>query len=234
MGWGIQSLLRNCHEYLFKMRCPVLRKWVGSDTTQYGEFQTLWKLAGKKLHGTVVEVGANDGIFCSNSYPFIKRGWKGVLIEPNPLVYADLKTRYEGSESVKLFNLACGSSDGSLPLYMGKAGQTGYATLSSEDSWWYSATRSDRAVVVQVARLEHILEEASCPADFDILSVDTEGFDYEVLRGLNFARYRPKVIMTEDEKPPFTNMREKEDLLASQGYELAGRIVNNAIWRLQD
>jgi len=233
MGLGIKSLAQKCYEYLVKQRCPALRKLVWSDTTQYGEFQILRSLAGKPKHGTVVEVGANDGIFCSNSYPFIKRGWKGVLVEPSPLVYSTLQNFYQRNDAVTLFNLACGSSEGSLPLYMGKDGQSSYATLSSEQSWWYNATRSDHKVDVRVARLERILDEASCPANFDVLSVDTEGFDYEVLCGLNLDRYRPKVIMTEDEKPPYTNMCEKKDLLASQGYVLFRRIANNAIWAIR-
>jgi FkbM family methyltransferase len=233
MGLNIRSTVRGFHEYFIKRRWPALRELVWNDTTQYGEFQSLWRLTGKAHRGTVVEVGANDGIFCSNSYPFIKRGWKGVLIEPNPLVYSTLQGLYENNDSVKSFNVACASSEGFLPLYMGKDGQTSYATLSSEDSWWYNATRSDNTVVVQVARLERVLDEASCPADFDILTVDTEGFDYEVLRGLNLTRYKPKVIMTEDEKPPFTNMRVKEDLLGSHGYEMARKMANNAIWVLR-
>lgn len=233
MGWGIKSSLRNCHDYLLKRRCPAVRRWIWNDTTQYGEFQTLWSLANRQRRGTVVEVGANDGIFCSNSYPFIELGWKGVLIEPNPLIYSRLEELHQRTDAVKMFNLACGSTEGSLPLYMGKDGQSGYATLSSEHSWWYNATRSDHKVVVSVVRLERILDEASCPEDFDILSVDTEGFDYEVLCGLNLARYRPKVIMTEDEKPPYTNMREKEDLLSSRGYVLFRRIANNAIWTIR-
>lgn len=233
MGLGIRSSAHKWHDYWVKRRCPALRRLLWNDTTQYGEFQMLWSLAGKQPHGTVVEVGANDGMFCSNSYPFIKHGWQGVLIEPNPSVYSDLQHLYNNNNAVTLFNLACGSTEGSLPLYMGKDGQSGYATLSNEQSWWYNATRSDLTVDVRVARLEHLLDEVSCPANFDILSVDTEGFDYEVLCGLNLDRYRPKVIMTEDEKPPYTNMREKETLLSSRGYVLFQKIANNAIWALR-
>ena len=232
MGLGIKTKLFGIADYLFRRRCPAIRMALWDDSTQYGEFKMLFSLSGHKKSGMIVDVGANDGITCSNSYPFINRGWRAVLIEPNPKVFASLQAFHSSRSSLQFFNVACGAEAGELPLYLGSDDRTVYATLSTDESDWYSATRSNEHVLVSVKKLETILQTAECPQDFDILSIDTEGFDYFVLVGLNLMHFRPKVIVTEDEKPPYTHSAEKESLLKKNGYRLAKRFHNNAVWTL--
>jgi len=233
MGLGIKTRLSEWFDYFCTRRFPALRFYLLNDTTQYGEFRKLFALCAKKRVGLVVEVGANDGFFCSNSYPFISRGWSAILIEPNPDVFASLESRYANKSKVQCFNFACGFERSKLPLFLGKAGQSGYSTLCKENTDWYSATRSDRHVFVPVEPLTSILQTAKCPARFDILSIDTEGHDYFVLKGLDFKLFLPTVIITENEKPPFTNQANKDALLGASGYELLCHFQDNAIWCLK-
>ena len=230
MGLGIKTLFRQALEHANLYRFPAIRKRLRGDTTQYGEFPTLWRLCGECNNGYVVEVGANDGVFCSNSYPFIQRGWRAALVEPNPAMQEKLQLLYGRNDKVKSFGVACGAEDGSSRLFLGRNGEDGYATLSTEDSWWYKETRSEESVPVTVTRLDSILDSAGCPQIFELLSIDTEGFDYDVLQGLDFRRFRPKVIITEDEKPPFTNKEKKEKVLFANGYKFVRRFASNAIW----
>jgi len=229
MGLGIKTRLLNSVDYMFKLRLPHLRYKLYNDTTQYGELSYLQYLLGNKP-GIVVDVGANDGFTCSNSYPFLHTKWSGLLIEPHPRVFEELSKLYASNEKVQLLNVACGEEQGELPLFEGSDDRTVYATLSTEESDWYDATRGGRQYFVKVERLEDILSSQSIPPSFDLLSVDTEGFDYFVLKGMNLSRFRPQVIITEDEKPPFTHTAAKEELLRSNGYRLGRRFHNNAIW----
>jgi len=233
MGLGVKSKLLGWVDYFYTRRFPALRLYLFNDTTQYGEFQKLFSLCAKKRDGLVVEVGANDGFFCSNSYPFISRGWRAILIEPNPNVFTSLQSRYPNNSKVQCFNFACGAERSQLPLFLGKAGQSVYSTLCKEDTDWYSATRSDRHVFVPVEPLTSILQTAKCPARFDVLSVDTEGHDYFVLLGLDFKLFLPTVIITENEKPPFTSQANKDSLLRAAGYKLLCHFKDNAIWCLK-
>ena len=54
------------------------------DTTFHGEFRLLERTAGANAPRIIVDVGANDGFYGSNSFPFVARGWRSLLIEPNP------------------------------------------------------------------------------------------------------------------------------------------------------
>ncbi|MBL9126637.1 MAG: FkbM family methyltransferase, partial [Verrucomicrobiales bacterium] len=49
---------------------------------------------------------------------------------------------------------------------------------------------------VPARRLSRLLAEAGID-DFDVLSIDAEGHDFEVLSGLDFARYQPQLVVVE-------------------------------------
>lgn len=213
---------------------PALRYWIWGDTTEHGEFLVLRRLITEDFPKFVIEVGANDGFLASNSYPFITRGWHAILIEPHP-VFHRLQMRYKDNPNVTTVNVACAEVAGRLPLFIGKDEHTGsYSTLSTEDSAWFRQTRTDKFLEVDVKRLDTILAQNQCPKDIGLLSIDTEGFDYAVLRGLDFSNFRPRIIITEDEKADEQTLaRKKEALLADHGYHFWRRVYNNAIWLLR-
>ncbi len=53
-------------------------------------------------------------------------------------------------------------------------------------------------IEVPVRTLDDIIDEAGPPAGIDFLSIDVEGHELEVLRGFDFARWRPRLILIED------------------------------------
>jgi len=51
---------------------------------------------------------------------------------------------------------------------------------------------------VQSYSLDHIIENSKfCNKEIDLLDIDVEGADYQVLLGLNFEKYKPKLICIE-------------------------------------
>src|SRR5262249_4302535 len=56
-----------------------------------------------------------------------------------------------------------------------------------------------KTIKVKLRRLESILRtHAPQIRDIDILSVDVEGWELEVLAGLDFSKYRPRVLVIEN------------------------------------
>ena len=82
-------------------------------------------------------------------------------------------------------------------------------------------------VDVRVERLTDLLDAHGVPADFAFLSVDTEGHDLHVLRGLDFTRYRPHLVLTETDD---VTEPEKRALLTANGYRLATEVGVNTLW----
>lgn len=159
-------------------------------------------------NGFFVELGANDGINQSNTYYFEKyRGWIGVLIEPIGQKYLEcIKNR---SNKNKIFCNACVSFD-----YNKKFVELKYSNLMTVASNLESDIK-DPSEHAQKG-IEHLIEgeknysfgaladtlnnilfKSNAPKRIDLLSLDVEGSEIEVLKGINHKEYRFKYLCIE-------------------------------------
>jgi FkbM family methyltransferase len=190
------------------------------DVSQHGEAAVLDTLVEEDWPRYLVDVGAHDGRSLSNSFPFLSSGWSGVLVEPLPQAFERLASLYAGRADVSCVQAACGASDGRMGLTVGIDGPLPM-----------TSTLGDAGVEVSVRTLTGVLDEAGAPADFSFLLVDAEGTDGAVLAGLDFDRFRPRVVVTEDDVAAAEAHAAKESLLAERGYELYTVIGGvNSIW----
>jgi FkbM family methyltransferase len=204
-----------------------VKYWLWRDTTHRGEFAALRRLMPPDFPRVVVDVGANDGFYGSNSFPFVARGWRALLVEPHPKVFAKLQKLHHGKNNVTCLNLACSNVQDTLPLHVGSDGEAPSNSTLSDDPELLRV-RTPETILVKVKTLSDVLAEQKIPADFGLLSVDVEGMDYEVLLGLDFSRWRPRLIITEDHAP---KEAKKAEWLTRQGYRLAQPIAGNTIWQ---
>ena len=156
--------------------------------------------------GVFVEVGAARPDYLSMSALFRSAGWRVILVEPNPQFCA--LHRAAGHE---VLEYACADYDAddvsfSVVDSKGEAYRNGrvsfesFSAIAVKDS--YRRLRPDleiRRIPVRVRRLDTLLASyAGDVAKIDVLSIDVEGWEIEVLRGLSMDRYRPKVIILEN------------------------------------
>jgi FkbM family methyltransferase len=189
------------------------------DVSQHGEAGILAGLVGEDWPRFLVDVGAHDGRSLSNSFPFLQLGWSGVVVEPLPAAFERLLSLYGGRSGVRCVHAACAAEDGEMALVVGDD-----APLAMTSS--LRAAPGRRSVDVRVRTLTSLLSECAAPADFSLLLVDAEGIDREVLSGLDFERWRPRVVVTEDRDP---------ELLSARGYVLYTVVrATNAIWLRAD
>ena len=168
--------------------------------SQHGEDILLWNFFDRKLTGFYVEVGAYDGVGFSNSYFFEAIGWTGVLIEPVP---AHAESCERARPFSRVISAAAGKETG------GKAdtlnivnGPQGVGTLSYLGHNSEQAERiareggSAQIVDVAVVSLDQILADHT--GEIDFVSIDVEGRELDVLAGFDIARFRPRVLVIED------------------------------------
>jgi len=169
-----------------------------------------------------VEVGAFDGVHYSNVRRLQEvHKWSGISIEPVKKNFDKLSKSYEGAPVICV-NCAVGEIDGFSELNVSTYPHlpdwgSDVATFSKSETYrWnhkYDAVWSKEYVSVKT--LTSILRENHVDA-IDFLSIDTEGHDLDVLKGLDFCVYRPQIIIVE-----YNRDREKIfDFLASRGYLL--------------
>jgi len=135
--------------------------------------------------GVFIEAGANDGVTQSNTWYFEKyKGWSGLLIEPLP----DLAALAARSRKGPVANVALGATDGGV-LELVPSDLTTTADIKR-------IKPDDKRISVNRRSLSSLLTEHGI-SKVDFLSLDVEGFEIEVLNGLNLHLHRPRYILVE-------------------------------------
>jgi len=196
-------------ELLFQWRRGSARvmTWLGRPyTALYGMDRRLEKYLGF-TGGTFIEAGANDGIAQSNTY-FLenKYHWRGVLVEPVPK-YHDMCRRARRAQVVncglgpfhrdgtELEMLAGGLM--SVPLAVDESLLRGrsvrqHAAFGAREF----GAQEPELVRTRIRALSRLLDELGV-RDVDFFSLDVEGFELEVLQGLDFTRHAPRYLLIE-------------------------------------
>ena len=187
-----------------------------------------------------VQVGSNDGEQQDPLTAAIdRRRWRGVMVEPVPYVFARLRRRRGDQPGVHLANVAVAPETGTQTFYhLREATREERAQGILPD--WYDALGSfDRETLVAhapympdadlVSRIEAIevptttFEELCHRGGLDgvdIVHIDTEGYDFEVIKLIDFERWRPQLLIYEHLHLGEDRGR-AEQHLRERGYELA-------------
>jgi len=148
------------------------------------------ELFHQKRHGFFVELGAFNGIDHSNTAFFeFYRNWKGILIEPSFQCYEQCVMNRPNSTCV---HAACVSSEYTSDTIDGDFNNITMASVGG------ARLNSDKNTHVRVPAmtLESIFDKVEAPS-IDFLSLDAEGYELEILKGLNFVKYRPIYMLIE-------------------------------------
>lgn len=195
------------------------------DFSEYGQPAALLRYLPPSVPRMLVDAGAYDGVQGSNSRQFLLNGWRGILIEPIPALFELLRENSRQLNDVHLFNCAVANRNGRAAISYAAGNETG------QGASLYNHEFNDAYRDVEVLTLNTILALVNAPREFGLLMVDTEGGDLEVLQGIDFARYQPAVILTED----FTlKDAEKQRLLTAAGYDCREKIGADSIWTSRD
>jgi FkbM family methyltransferase len=166
--------------------------------------------------GFFVEVGASLPILLSQTWHLEQHGWNGILVEPLP----ELTEQLRQTRRAKVFAVACTSPDNSgrrLPLFVCGAGSF------LDKRGMAPGSRVQSVIEVPTMTLDQVLREADAPHPIEYLSIDVEGHEIEVLRGLDFDLWRPRLILIEDHVGNLSKHR----FVKSRGYKLVRRTGHN-------
>lgn len=148
--------------------------------------------------GFFVDVGAHDPVYDSVTKYLTDHGWNGINVEPNPgLIYSFQKSRPRD------INLAVAvASKPSVSTFFEVTTQPQLSTLSAIQADTYlRAGHLVREHQLSVVTLSDLLSQHVGSRTIDLLSIDTEGAEREVLEGMDFNRWQPRVLLIEATQP---------------------------------
>ena len=164
---------------------------------QNGEDVLLRRVFPDHYQGFYVDAGANDPIYHSVTKHFYEHGWQGVNVEPLPSMHARLTA----------------DRPRDVTLHAGLADREGILTFHESESIHGWSTFNPVLAADYKARGHVLIErnvpvttlakicEAHSPGQIDFLKIDVEGFEPNVLRGGDWTRHRPRVVLIENSWP---------------------------------
>ena len=169
--------------------------------------QLLMFTAGNDL--TFIQVGANDGKFGDPLRKYIlKFPWRGVLIEPQPNVFKRLMENYlEQNDRVFFENIAISASASPISIFRpflassnkhNEVYELSIASSNPEITARQLGVNSNSLEEIKVATstLDAMVSKYEL-SNLGVLQIDTEGYDWEVLKTLDLNKTRPSIIQFE-------------------------------------
>lgn len=154
-----------------------LIKLVKKSHSELGQDLLMLLLGNFKKFGVFIEIGANDGINCSNTKLLEDDfDWRGIVSEPNPKYSKILSNR----KCFVDFNIVHSKSQ--EKLYINDLSSLSYVSkrkTSKKGSW------------VTTITLDELIDQYFIPdkVEIDYVSIDTEGHEVEILSKFPFNKW---------------------------------------------
>jgi len=194
---------------------------------QFGEDRVLWEVFRHRRSGYFIEVGAFDGVTLSNTYFLEQMGWRGVLVEAmRPMCERAAAARPRS----RVVHAAVGKRGSSGTTKFTVAENVPVLSFMQADADHVERCKREGARLVDIevplTTLDDILKsERNGTADgagpwqskrgwsIDLVSIDVEGGELDVLDGFSLDRFKPSVLVLENDRPagaaiePYLNER---------------------------
>lgn len=205
----------------------LIRGFLKKSFSQNGEDILIDSLLGNKKSGFYIDVGAYSPSRLSNTKRFYLRGWKGINIEPDP---NKIKKFYNLRPRDINLNLGIANKSGKLKYFKFEPETLSTFSTSAAKDYKSQGFKLVGTSKIQVLKLAGVLESHSGGKDIDFMSVDVEGYDYEVLKSNNWKKFKPKLICVEVAGQVEKNI---EKFLTRIGYKKICKNHNNLIFLLK-
>lgn len=200
----VRIYTNNYSLYVYNNRAALtdddIRRMYGADASmrpngkqsysEYGQDAFVLRRVYKgKANGIFVDIGANHPIVDSNTYLLELNGWTGLAIEPQKW----LNEQWPGLRKTPCLECVAGSEDGDV-TFVESTEQVGF---SGVDGFNKVSSGHTRKTVTQKP-LRDILREHAI-GEIDYLSIDVEGYEMNVLQGIDFERVKVRLIGVEND-----------------------------------
>lgn len=182
--------------------------------SQNQEDVVLWRVFKNLKNGYYIDIGACDPEKDSDTKMLYDNGWKGINIEPEK-VYFEKLVKHRPKD-INL-NLAIDEFGGDKLFYTSKT--RGWSTLNKLRAE-HVDFNSSKIIKVKCVPLNDLIEEY-CKKKINFLKIDVEGNEINILNSFDFKKYRPEIIMVEEQLQYISDTNKKNELsklISKNGY----------------
>ena len=190
--------------------------------SQAGEDRILSYLFGTMgMHRpTYLDIGANDPIHGNNTYLFYENGSSGVCVEPDPAIFENLSRTRERDTCLNVGITFDDKKEADFYVFPIPA----LNTLSKKEAEYREKNGSykvEKIIRIPLKTINEVIEENFSKTP-DLVSLDVEGIDLEIIKSLDFDKYRPFAFCVEtisySENRTEQKITEVLDFVVSKGY----------------
>jgi FkbM family methyltransferase len=155
-----------------------------------------------------VQIGAFDGRTDDPLFGWVQAyRWRGLLVEPQPRYFSQLRENYDGVDGLEFRRAAVGTrretrtlytvaEEPGVPHWAGLLASFERDVLLSHRRFLPAIDDLVREEPVECIPINELLEEAESD-HVDLLLIDVEGYDHELVRALDIERFSPSIIRFE-------------------------------------
>ena len=211
-----------------------------SPTCQIKRLADLYEtFLGYKTDGYFVEVGAFDGDYVSNTSGLADIGWGGLYIEPVTEYFQKCTQRHQNNAGVKVLHCAIGTEEKDIHINIGGPLSTISDTMVDKFNSlpWAQGYHQGRTETVRQYPLETVLRAQGVPRHFDVMSIDVEGYEWQVVENFPIQQWAPRMVIVElhDTNPEYREEWPSNNLVSDyfrdNRYEVVYKDFSNTVYR---
>lgn len=203
--------------------------------SQEGEDLVLQRIFEKQLEGIYVDVGAHHPFRFSNTQLLHERGWRGINIDAMPGSMAMFR-RFRPHDINLELGIGVEHRTLEFHVFQEAALNTFDSTLAGDRiamGW-----KRERTVPVPCLPLKEVLVQhlpALGKSTIDLLTIDVEGFDFDVLRSNDWDRFRPRALVVEILDQDLATMVRSPvaEFLSGLGYSAFAKLNHSVVFLLR-
>lgn len=197
MGFSLTGTIRNL---LTRTLFPHVRRSYSQSGEDIIISDLFNRLRIKPL--TYLDIGANDPVSLNNTFRLYQRGGSGVCVEPNPILCD--KIRRKRKRDICLNAGVAFDEKREADFYVFSQKFSGLNTFSKEeaDFWEQEGNEEigkhkvEKVVKMPLLNINELMAHYFRPHP-NLVSIDVEGFDFQILKGIDFNRFKPEVFCIE-------------------------------------
>jgi hypothetical protein len=226
-----RSLRSRLAAVFLRVKDSALDRCAVTSYAQEGEDLILRGIFFNEPTGYYVDVGALHPRRFSNTYLFYKMGWSGINIDATPGSMRRFRRQRPRDINLEI-PLAADSREIQFYLFDEPALNSFDRDLSNRrvaEGYRVEGVRILRTRTLATVLTKHLPRNTS----ISFMTVDVEGFDFEVLQSNDWQRFRPKCILVECLGSDLSEIRKSSVciFLEEQGYQLFAKTVRTLIFR---